>query len=112
MPPSTAVERLRQLYAEKKKREGHTLRNAAKECGISPATLMRFERGDSAPSKDTLIIVAEWVGGGEVLSEIQHQYVVDGGNVINAHLRAGKDLPPDLATTLAKMFKLVIEQRD
>ena len=72
---------------------------------------MRFERGDSTPSKDTLIILAEWVGCGEIKNEIQHQYVVDGGNVINAHLRAGKDLPSDLATTLAKMFKLVIEQQ-
>lgn len=77
-----------------------SLRAAATQIGISPASLLRIMRGDQEPSRDTLAALAKWLGTS----------LPEETRAIQAHLRAEKNLHPDVAGALARMFHLV-EQR-
>ena len=48
------------LYRAVGTRHGRTLRDISRECGISPATLMRIEHGQ-AFDVDTLLKLAQWL---------------------------------------------------
>jgi transcriptional regulator with XRE-family HTH domain len=41
---------------------GLNLREAATECGVSPSTLSRIERGEARPDLDTIRALVDWVG--------------------------------------------------
>ena len=45
-----------------RERRGLNLREAAKECEVSPSTLSRIERGEARPDLDTVRSLVVWVG--------------------------------------------------
>ena len=57
------VARIGALLKAKRRKAGLGLRAAAAECGVSPSTLSRFERGDSSslPDAETLTKLAAWL---------------------------------------------------
>src|ERR1051326_7151868 len=74
-----------------------SLRAAALQIGISPATLIRILQGVQGPNRETMSAFARWVG--EPMSE-------DAG-VVSAHLRAEKNLHPEVCGALTRMFRLI-----
>lgn len=103
-------ERLRKTRLKR----GLTLQQVFEKTGVSVPTLSRIERGDAAEIESkTLIILAKWMqvdlelfsGGAKPLS--RKQYTPD---AVELHLRADKNLNPQTAAALAKMFRAAYEE--
>jgi transcriptional regulator with XRE-family HTH domain len=104
------------MIRQRRRLEGLTLEAAARQSGVSAATLSRLERwtpvddsGREMPTPEvrTLSTVADWLGvavaeAGFAPVEISGDTPVP--NVVEAHLRADRNLDPDTAALLARMF--------
>ncbi|GIU83113.1 MAG: XRE family transcriptional regulator [Acidobacteria bacterium] len=96
-----------------------SLRDLAKVTGISPSTLSRIENGTGKPDADNLARLADWLG--VPVDRILHS---DKGDVrpvvyypnesvpeiVEAHLRADKNLTPEMAKALAELFRVAYYQ--
>jgi len=105
------------MVREKRRLEHLTLEAAAQQTGVSAATLSRLERrattsasGREMPTPDTrtLSAIADWLGvavggGGSTTIDISSDSPLP--NVIEAHLRADRNLDSDTAALLARMFR-------
>jgi transcriptional regulator with XRE-family HTH domain len=94
-----------------------TVRQAAREAQVSPATFSRVERGDHLPGRENLLRLADWAG--IKLKDLQ----VGGGpekpragsparsvpEKVALHLRADRDLRPADAEMLADLFRTAYE---
>ena len=103
-------ERLRKTRIKR----GLTLQQLSDEIHVSVPTLSRIERGDANEIESkTLLTLAKWMGvsldlysgGARALAGKQST-----PDVIELHLRADKNLNPQTAATLAKMFRAAYEQ--
>ena len=117
MDPS-ALARIGTLVQAKRREQGIGLREAATECGVSPSTLSRLERGisTSLPDADTLAKLAAWLKTpiASFFSE-EPTKVLDGPElttpeVVEVHLRADKRLAPATALALGRAFRLLYDQ--
>lgn len=117
----SALARISALIKAKRREKGLGLRAAAVECGLSPSTLSRLERGvsSSLPDADTLAKLANWLDvsvGFLLLEQDQDKEHDEDGpelttpEVVEVHLRADKRLSPKTAEALATMFRLLYEQ--
>jgi len=107
-------------FIKAKRREGDTgLRAAAKECGLSAATLSRLERGlsGSLPDAESLKRLASWLG--TTVSALVDEPPLKRGSklptvttpeIVEVHLRADKKLSPQTARALAQMFRSLYDQ--
>ena len=130
--PAISVEELaEQLYRKRKARE-LTLEQASQQIGVSPATLSRWERqrhrddgaavgkAPLAPDTRTLTAITRWlgvplsqlieVGSPELAHGVVHQEGESVPDMVEAHLRADRNLDGETALTLARMFRLAYEQ--
>jgi transcriptional regulator with XRE-family HTH domain len=91
-----------------------TLQQVFDQTGVSVPTLSRIERGDATEiESNTLIVLARWMrvslelfsGGAKALSKKQST-----PDAIELHLRADKNLNPQTASALAKMFRAAYEE--
>jgi transcriptional regulator with XRE-family HTH domain len=91
------------------------LREAAKDAGVSPATLSRVQRGH-APDADALVALSRWLqisiekvlfNPPPVDDATRKKSTID---KVEVHLRADPRLSLDTATRLADVFKAVYEQ--
>ncbi|WP_449420517.1 helix-turn-helix domain-containing protein [Phormidium nigroviride] len=119
MTYESALARISALVKAKRREKKLGLRAAASECGLSPSTLSRLERGASSslPDADTLAKLANWleVSVGFLLLEQGKEGDEDGPElttpeVVEVHLRADKRLSPKTAEALAEMFRILYEQ--
>jgi len=99
----------------KKHRGNKTLRDAAKEIGIGPATLMRVEAG-RVPDLDTFAKICRWlkVDPGSYLgfsSGAATPAAMDNVMTISAHLRADAAPNPGTAQALATMIVLAVARQ-
>ena len=94
----------------KVKRAGRGLRQAAEEIGgVSASTLSRIEQGN-VPDLETFMRICKWLG---VSADEFRQNALDcesadlpePAEVIEAHLRADRTLPPDAIDALAQMIR-------
>lgn len=101
------------LRKERLKR-GLTLQEVSDQAGVSVPTLSRIERGEAAEiESNTLIALAKWMrvslelfsGGAKLLSKKQST-----PDAVELHLRADKNLNPQTASALAKMFRAAYEE--
>ncbi len=117
------IEELGSLIRQKRRAEGITLEQAARQCGVSPATLSRLERrttaaasGQEMPTPDmrTISAITGWIGvavtggGFEPVPRIAAPGVSENASVptmVEAHLRADRNLNADTAGLLARMFR-------
>ena len=112
--------RIAALIQAKRREDDVGLRDAADACKVSPSTLSRLERGGSTslPDTQTLNRLAEWLGLTlEQLLKEEHSSGRKGSTpelstpeAVEVHLRADKNLAPETADSLAKMFKVMYEQ--
>lgn len=115
--PIVRFDELSSMIRQKRRREQLTLQAAAQQSGVSAATLSRLERsasgnatGHSMPTPDvrTLSAIADWLdvavaGAGSAPIEISGEAPLP--NVVEAHLRADRNLDPDTAALLARVFR-------
>jgi len=119
MRPAVQLEQLGHLIRRKRKDEGLTLEQAAQLSGVSSATLSRLERraaGRDMPTPDirTLGAVTGWLevavagAGFTTAAETSAGVFPKSGtvpDVVEAHLRADRNLDPTNAALLARMFR-------
>lgn len=112
--------RLAQEIKARRRDDTLTIREGAKEAGVSPATLWRAEKGQ--PVSDFAVVgkICVWLGlpiesvvldeqGAKSPKVIHHDDDTPTLKAIEAHLRADKDLDETTADFLAKAFRQLYE---
>lgn len=99
------------------KRRQLNLREAAKQIGIGPATLMRVENG-RIPDIETFGKLCHWLGidpgrflGFDSETSQRVQLTTDSSISLSAHFRADRTPEPATVTALAKMILLAIRSQ-
>ena len=109
--------------AIKRKREelGISLRDVANETQVSASTLSRIENGTGKPDADNIARLTSWLdmpvdrvmkknntnGPAEPVIYYPHESTP---SIIEAHLRADRNLTPETARALAEMFRVAYTQ--
>lgn len=116
---TTAQKRIALAIKAKRRASYLGVRDAAKECGISAATLSRLERGafSNLPDATTLTKLAGWLHT-SVSELLQEEELLMKGltpqstvpEIVEVHLRADKNLSPKTAKALSDMFRALYEQ--
>src|ERR1700687_3650127 len=113
----TDLARIGSLVKARRRKQKLGLRAAAAECGVSPSTLSRLERGASSslPDAETLTKLAIWlnVTVASLLSEKEQDREepdLTTPEVVEVHLRADKRLAPETANALGRAFRLLYDQ--
>ena len=101
------------LTAYLKARRGEMgLREAANQIGeISASTLSRIENG-KVPDMETFLRLCDWIGLPSdtfLIHSDDDASTASTPEIIEAHLRADRDLDPDTAEAIAKMVKSAYE---
>jgi transcriptional regulator with XRE-family HTH domain len=112
-PPTSAVDAAQLAARVRAKRDAQklSLRAAAKELGMSAATLSRVESGNHLPDRDHLLSLADWAGLplGAATRQLRNQAVHgDGASTMEAvelHLRADENLDPGDAEILVRLVR-------
>jgi transcriptional regulator with XRE-family HTH domain len=106
----------------KRKRQGErlSLRCVAQQTQVSASTLSRIENGTGMPDAPTLARLAKWlnvpleriVGGAsrQVGEPVVYYPQESTPDIVEAHLRADRNLTPDTARALAELFRVAYEQ--
>jgi transcriptional regulator with XRE-family HTH domain len=109
------------LIRQKRHEQRLRLEDAARESGVSPATLSRLERRSAAaiangqaptPDVRTLAAITDWLGVSVSGVEFAHMAPAadrrdapQTPDVVEAHLRADRNLDPAVAALLARTFR-------
>ena len=114
------VDELGKYIKRKRQGQGLSLRGVAQQTQVSASTLSRIENGTGTPDFPTLARLARWleipleriVGGGrqdvgEPVVYYPHESTPD---IVEAHLRADRNLSPDMARALAELFRVAYKQ--
>jgi transcriptional regulator with XRE-family HTH domain len=110
--------------AVRRKREelGLSLRGVAEKTGISASTLSRIENGAGKPDADNIARLSEWLKvplermiGGLPVGEQAARPVIyfpeeATPDIVEAHLRADRNLSPETAKALAELFRVAYAQ--
>jgi transcriptional regulator with XRE-family HTH domain len=108
--------------AIKRRREelGLSLRDVADETNVSASTLSRIENGTGKPDADNIARLTGWldmpidrVMNKQTQSEVEpviyypHEATPE---IVEAHLRADKNLSPETAKALSELFRVAYKQ--
>jgi transcriptional regulator with XRE-family HTH domain len=93
-----------------------SLRAAAKELEMSPATLSRVESGEHLPQRDHLLRLARWAevplweGNSSDRNALVHGEDASTLEAVSLHLRADEDLKPEDAEILVDLVRAAYER--
>ena len=117
------VAELGELVKRQRQRLGVSLREVATTTGVSASTLSRVENGVGTPDSATLARLAQWLGvplerlmSGALLAQPEAVEPVvyfpteSTPSIVEAHLRADKNLKPETAKALAELFRVAYNQ--
>lgn len=110
--------------AIKRKREqmGLSLRDVANETEVSASTLSRIENGTGKPDADNIARLTNWLDmpvdrvmkrtgkATDSIAPVIYYPHESTPEIIEAHLRADKNLTPDTARALSEMFRVAYTQ--
>ena len=110
--------------AIRRKREaaGLSLRDVADETGVSASTLSRIENGTGKPDADNIARLTAWLnvpmerimGGRQVEGDAARPVVYFPQeampDIVEAHLRADRNLTPETAKALSELFRVAYAQ--
>jgi transcriptional regulator with XRE-family HTH domain len=108
--------------AIKRRREetGQSLRDVADVTGVSASTLSRIENGTGKPDADNIARLTSWldmpidrVMNKTAASDVEPviYYPHDATpEIVEAHLRADKNLTPETANALSELFRVAYKQ--
>jgi transcriptional regulator with XRE-family HTH domain len=106
----------------KREGEGLSLRDVADQTGVSASTLSRIENGTGKPDADNIARLTAWLdvpmerimsGRQNDADDVQpvvfypHESMPE---IIEAHLRADRNLTPETAKALSEMFRVAYNQ--
>ncbi len=106
----------------KREEQGLSLRDVANETGVSASTLSRIENGTGKPDADNIARLTGWLNvpmerimGGRELSGDEAKAVVyfpqeSMPEIVEAHLRADRNLTPETAKALSELFRVAYAQ--
>ena len=108
--------------AIKRRREetGQSLRDVADITGVSASTLSRIENGTGKPDADNIARLTSWLdmpidrvmsktAASEVGPVIYYPHEAT-PEIVEAHLRADKNLTPETANALSELFRVAYKQ--
>src|SRR3954469_24654144 len=117
------VQELGELVKRQRQRTKLSLREVATTTGVSASTLSRVENGVGTPDSATLARLAAWLGvplerlmSGALLQQSETSEPVvyypteSTPSIVEAHLRADKNLQPETARALAELFRVAYNQ--
>jgi transcriptional regulator with XRE-family HTH domain len=99
-----------------------SLRDVADVTGVSASTLSRIENGTGKPDADNIARLTSWLDvpmerilGGRHLESEESQAVVyypqePTPEIVEAHLRADRNLTPETAAALSELFRVAYTQ--
>jgi len=114
------VSELGKHLKQKRLTEHMSLRAVARETDVSASTLSRIENGSGVPDADTLARLARWLNlplerivptrPGESADAVVYFPDNSVPDIIEAHLRADRNLTPDTARALSELFRVAYKQ--
>ena len=97
-----------------------SLRAVARETQVSASTLSRIENGSGVPDAETLARLARWLNiplerivetrGQDPQEPVVYYPHESTPDIVEAHLRADKNLNPETANALAELFRVAYKQ--
>lgn len=97
-----------------------SLRAVARETQVSASTLSRIENGSGVPDAETLARLARWLDiplerivetrGQDPLEAVVYYPHESTPDIVEAHLRADRNLNPETANALAELFRVAYKQ--
>jgi transcriptional regulator with XRE-family HTH domain len=118
--PLVNVTELGKHMRRKRQADHLSLRAVARATQVSASTLSRIENGSGIPDAETLARLARWLNfplerivgsartpGGEPVVYYPHESTPD---IVEAHLRADRNLTPETARALAELFRVAYQQ--
>ncbi len=110
--------------AIRRKREelGLSLRDVADETGVSASTLSRIENGTGKPDADNIARLTGWLNmpmervmgarsaEGDADSPVVYFPQEAMPDIVEAHLRADRNLTPETAKALSELFRVAYQQ--
>lgn len=126
--PALNIVELGEYVKRKRQEEKLSLRQVATNISVSASTLSRIENGIGVPDSATLARLAAWLGiplerlmrgslmeAGEMAAEPYMEPVIyypteSTPSIVEAHLRADRNLKPDMAKALAELFRVAYTQ--
>jgi len=117
-------------YVKRKRQEDRlSLRDVAQNIKVSASTLSRIENGIGTPDSATLARLAAWLGiplerlmrgslmdsvhdpaTGQSTEPVIYFPTESTPNIVEAHLRADRNLKPETAKALAELFRVAYTQ--
>jgi transcriptional regulator with XRE-family HTH domain len=108
--------------AIKRRREelGLSLRDVADKTNVSASTLSRIENGTGKPDADNIARLTNWLD--MPIDRVMHKKTADEvepviyypheatPEIVEAHLRADKNLSPETAKALSELFRVAYKQ--
>src|SRR5437868_3286583 len=106
----------------KREEQGLSLRDVADETGVSASTLSRIENGTGKPDADNIARLTAWLNmpmervmGGQDREGDESRAVVyfpqePMPEIVEAHLRADRNLTPETAKALSELFRVAYAQ--
>ncbi len=109
--------------AIKRRREelGLSLRDVADKTNVSASTLSRIENGTGKPDADNIARLTNWLdmpvdrvmkkqGASENIEAVVYYPHEATPEIVEAHLRADKNLTPETANALSELFRVAYRQ--
>lgn len=109
--------------AIKRRREelGLSLRDVADKTQVSASTLSRIENGTGKPDADNIARLTSWLdmpvdrvmkkqGASEAVEPVIYYPHEAMPEIVEAHLRADKNLTPEMAKALSELFRVAYDQ--
>lgn len=116
------TEELGRAIRRKRESQGLSLRDVADETGVSASTLSRIENGTGKPDADNIARLTSWLdvpverilGAQDNGSGAQRPVVYfareSTPEIVEAHLRADRNLTPETANALSELFRVAYSQ--
>jgi transcriptional regulator with XRE-family HTH domain len=120
--PLVNTEELGRAIRRKREQLGLSLRDVADKTNVSASTLSRIENGTGKPDADNIARLTSWLdvpmerilSGRASESESSHAVVYfpqePTPEIVEAHLRADRNLTPETAAALSELFRVAYKQ--
>lgn len=106
----------------KREEQGLSLRDVADETGVSASTLSRIENGTGKPDADNIARLTAWLNmpmervmghmdaDGDAAQPVVYFPQESMPEIVEAHLRADRNLTPETAKALSELFRVAYAQ--
>ena len=120
--PLVNTEELGRAIRRKREQLGLSLRDVADKTDVSASTLSRIENGTGKPDADNIARLTSWLdvpmerilSGRTSESELSNAVVYlpqePTPDIVEAHLRADRNLTPETAAALSELFRVAYKQ--